>query len=95
MFCRKTLKVPDLKEVLTRAGETIPAKSTKPSLIAQILGSSSALSAYEEVHGGGTTKAAGTTSAPAPAANASVSEPPAATATTKAVRTFTVFQGCI
>ena len=80
--------------MLTRAGETIPAKSTKPSLIAQILGSSSALSTYEEIHGGGTAKAAVTTSAPVPAANASVPEPPAATATTKAVRTLTFIQGC-
>ena len=81
---RKSLKVPDLKEVLTRAGESIPAKSTKPSLIAQILGSSSALSAYEEIHGGGASAPAVSTPTPVPVASAPAAEPAAA----KAVRSL-------
>jgi hypothetical protein len=50
--CRKALKVADLKEVLTKAGEKPAAKATKADLVAKILATPAALDAFTKEHGG-------------------------------------------
>lgn len=47
---RKALKVVDLKEILNRAGVSIPSKSNKNDLIARILASPAALDVYHAQH---------------------------------------------
>lgn len=50
---RKALKVVELKEILTKAGVTIPAKANKPDLIAKIIETPAALEVFELTRGGG------------------------------------------
>jgi len=46
----KALKVVDLKQILSSANVSAPAKSTKNDLIAKILSSKQALDAYAKLH---------------------------------------------
>ncbi|KAH8107494.1 hypothetical protein DFH11DRAFT_1549512 [Phellopilus nigrolimitatus] len=70
----KALKVVDLKDVLTRAGVSIPTKANKPDLIAKIIASPAALSVFDEIHGSGVKAPGVSTPRPvaAPAAPAKV-----------------------
>ncbi|THH03844.1 hypothetical protein EW145_g5964 [Phellinidium pouzarii] len=72
---RRALKVVDLKDILTRANVSIPAKANKPDLIAKISSSPAALSVFNELQGGGA-KASGA-STPRPAPPATVASPAA------------------
>lgn len=73
-YFRKALKVVDLKDILTRAGESA-VKGNKPDLITKIIGSPAALQIYEELYGG-EKRSGASTPKPAPTP-APASVPPA------------------
>jgi hypothetical protein len=49
---RKALKVAELKELLTQAGEKPAAKATKADLVAKVLATPAARDAFTQAHGG-------------------------------------------
>ena len=89
-YFRKALKVVDLKDILTRAGESA-VKGNKPDLITKIIGSPAALQIYEDLYGSEKKSGASTTKpAPTPAPVPPASE--AAVKETDKVRCF--FRWC-
>ena len=76
-FCRKSLKVVDLKDILAKAEVAIQGKANKPDLIAKILASPEALKVYEQQYGSATAENASESHGPVstkPASTAQVSD---------------------
>lgn len=59
----KTLKVVDLKDILSKASVSLPAKANKQDLIARILGSTAALEVYNRQQNPNAPSSAHTTTA--------------------------------
>jgi SAP domain-containing ribonucleoprotein len=61
----KTLKVVDLKDILSKASVSVPAKANKQDLVARILGSPAALAVYNKQQNPNASTSAAPTSATA------------------------------
>ena len=73
LLCRKSLKVVELKDILSKAQVALQGKANKPDLIAKILASPAALEIYEQHHSGSPAKDASQTVTPSASAEEQVS----------------------